>query len=350
MRRGRTHLVARGPSRSGGPHGVVWRRDSHFARCPRGARPGKHRYIMHTVGTPQPIFVSLSASYRKLAEACSNALDIPLTSGPSAFFNVGPPSTRGSGILFTMWDADDLPATHRDHSAYSVLIVPSEYNKKIFRKYFKGPIEVCPLFADTSYSHLPPARPFGFITVARDDNTNNRKDTDRLPALFTKAFPTQPDVFLTVKMSPYCKKRWTYDKRIDLQYSEQTKQEYREMLQKHHCGIFLSGAEGWNLPACELAAMGRPSILIPLNGPAVFTTPQTSWHLPYKLVPSPKKVYGGVGRIGRADDTGIIHAMREAYSDQLLLAEKALASAKASHEYTEARFAQRLRSIVNRYG
>jgi glycosyltransferase involved in cell wall biosynthesis len=248
-----------------------------------------------------------------------------------------------------MWDSDDLPPTLRDFKRFSTLIVPSEHNRKLFKRYFKGRIELCPLFADTTFSHLPPVRPFGFICVARDDNTNNRKDTDRLPALFTKAFPYQSDVFLTVKMSPYCKKRWTYDKRVNLLYSEQTKAEYDAMLVKHHCGIFLSGAEAWNLPACELAAMGRPSILIPLNGPAMFTTPITSWHLPYSMVKSPKPVYGGIGRIGRASDSGIIQAMQEAYSDQLLLAEKAIASARASHEFTEARFAQRLRDIVRKY-
>jgi len=300
------------------------------------------------VGTSPEIYNSLSASYRKLAVTCANALSTSAKPTPSTF-NVGPPNTKGSGILFTMWDADDLPKEFRNFKRFDTLIVPSEHNRKLFKRYFKGNIEVCPLFADTSFSHLPPSRPFGFICVARDDNMNNRKDTDRLPALFTKAFPSQPDVTLTIKMSPYCKKRWTYDKRVNLLYSEQTKSEYDAMLAKHHCGIFLSGAEAWNLPACELAAMGRPSILIPLNGPAMFTTPQTSWHLPYTLVPSPKAVYKSIGRIGRASDSGIIQAMQEAYSDQLLLAEKAIASARASHEFTQARFSQRLRSIVTRY-
>lgn len=249
-----------------------------------------------------------------------------------------------------MWDADDLPIHLRDYKSYDVLVVPSEHNKRLFKRYFRGPVEVCPLFADTAYSHLPAARPFGFICVARDDNMNNRKDTDRLPALFTKAFPVEPDVTLTIKMSPHCKKRWTFDKRINLLYAEQTKAEYDAMLAQHHCGIFPSGAEAWNLPACELAAMGRPSILIPLNGPAMFTTEQTSWHLPYKTVAAPKAVYCSTGKIGRATDVGIVQAMREAYEDQLMVAQKALASALRAADYTEARFAARLRSIVARYG
>lgn len=303
---------------------------------------------MH-VGINQHIFNAPTASFHKLAAACAKSINTTIVPRPSNRLNVGPPNTTGSGILFTMWDADDLPLELRNFKSFDALIVPSEHNRKLFKRYFRGPIELCPLFADTTYRHLPPARPFGFICVARDDNTNNRKDTDRLPLLFTKAFPTQPDVHLTIKMSPYCKKRWHYDSRVKLLYTDQTKAEYDAMLSAHHCGIFLSGAEAWNLPACELAAMGRPSILIPLNGPAMFTTSQTSWHLPYEMVKSPKAVYKSTGRIGRAHDSGIIQAMQEAYSDQLLLAEKALASARASHEYTEARFAQRLRSIIERY-
>lgn len=301
------------------------------------------------IGVSAPIYASKTASFHKLAVSCANALNTNIKQAPSGYLNVGPPSTSGKGVLFTMWDADDLPTELRNFKRFSALIVPSEHNRKLFKRYFRGPVELCPLFCDTSFRHLPPARPFNFICVARDDNMNNRKDTDRLPALFTKAFPTQPDVSLTIKMSPYCKRRWTYDKRVNLLYSEQTKAEYDAMLAAHHCGIFLSGAEAWNLPACELAAMGRPSILIPLNGPAMFTNPTTSWHLPYSLVQSPKAVYKAVGKIGRASDAGIIQAMQEAYSDQLLLAEKAIASARASHEFTEARFAQRMRDIMTRY-
>lgn len=305
---------------------------------------------MNYVGTTSDIYHSASASYRKLAVACASALNTYIKPAQSTLINVGPPGTPGHGILFTMWDADDLPLHLRDYKSYSVLVVPSEHNKKLFRKYFRGKIEICPLFADTSYNHLPPSRPFRFICVARDDNMNNRKDTDRLPALFTQAFPNQQDVALTIKMSPYCKKRWTFDKRVELLYAEQTKAEYDEMLFKHHCGIFPSGAEAWNLPACELAAMGRPSIVIPLNGPAMFTDSATSWHLPFTLVKAPISVYKGMGKIGRATDAGIVNAMREAYGDPLLLAQKALASALRAADYTEARFAARLRQIVARYG
>lgn len=97
-------------------------------------------------------------------------------------------------------------------------------------------------------------------------------------------------------------------------------------------------------------ALGRPSIIIPHGGPADFTSTDTSWHLPYKLIKAPMQVYRGVGRVAYPDKAGTIAAMREAYGDPLLVAQKALASALRAADYTEARFAARLQQIVARYG
>jgi glycosyltransferase involved in cell wall biosynthesis len=304
---------------------------------------------MRFVGTSKAIYQDTTAGYHKHAVFCAKALDLPLLDRYSPLLTVeGPNIKLAGGMLFTMWEPDEIPADMLGFKKHKVLIVPSDHNKKLFRKYFRGPIEVCPLFVDTTYSFLPPARPFRFICVARESGTP-RKNVDQLIACFTKAFPTQPDVELTIKLSPFCRKHWTYDKRINIIYQDFDKPTYDSLLAQSHCGVFLSGAEAWNLPACELAAMGRPSILIPLNGPVMFTDTQTSWHLPYKLVKAPQQVYKGVGKVGRADDAGIIRAMQEAYEDSLLLAQKAIASAQRAADFTEARFAARLRSIVARY-
>lgn len=253
-------------------------------------------------------------------------------------------------IRFTMWESTELPASHMAWKRARMLIVPSAQSKEIFRQYSKMPIEICPLFADARYQHLPPVRPFRFICVARDNGVPLRKGIDSLLKWFTEAFPTQPDVSLTVKQSKHCKIRYTFDKRINIIYEDYDRAAYHKMLADHHCGIFLSGAEGWNLPATELMATGRPSIIIPWGGPADFTTRETSWHLPYKLVKAPYEVYREAGKVAFPDKHGTIRAMREAYEDQLLLAQKALASALRAADYTEARFAARLRAIVARYG
>lgn len=274
-----------------------------------------------------------------------------LTDKPGASFAVTQPGDKyTSAIRFTMWESTVLPADRMGWRNARVLIVPCAHNYALFRQYTRKPIHVCPLWADASFEHLPPARPFRFLCVARDNQVRQRKGIDELIKWFTEAFPAEDDVSLTIKQSPHCYKRWTYDKRITIIYEDYNRAEYLALLRQHHCGIFLSGAEAWNLPACELMAAGRPSILVPFGGPADFTTPDTSWYLPYKLVTASANIYQSVGKIARPDKTGTIKAMREAYEDQILLAQKAIASAQRAADYTESRFAARLRSIVAQYG
>lgn len=293
-----------------------------------------------------------ASGYGRLAAACARALGSQLSFSPGAYdlAVTNPHDPNKAPLRFTMWEATELPLTSMAWRRTRVLIVPSEHSKRVFRRYSRMPIEICPLFADARFEHLPPARPFKFICVARDNGTPSRKGIDELVRWFTEAFPVESDVFLTIKQSKHCKVRYTFDKRITFIYEDYERPAYHKLLTDHHCGIFLSGAEGWNLPATELMATGRPSIIIPWGGPADFATDETSWRLPYKLIKAPKEVYQSVGKVAFPDKHGTIRAMREAYEDQLLVAQKALASALRAADYTEERFAARLRAIVARYG
>lgn len=296
-------------------------------------------------------FKDTYGGYTRVAKAVVNALSPTLVDHFSPLVALAPADHQIHSVLrMTTWESTGIFSLAGVEQS-AALIVPCEHNREMFERVgYKRPIHVLPQWGSGVFSHLPPARPFRFICIARDNGVPTRKGLSELISWFTEAFPSESDVALTVKQSPFCAERYTYDKRITFIRKDFNDLEYQNLLASHHCGIFLSGAEAWNFPAAELMATGRPSILIPFGGPADFTTPETSWHLPYKLIDAPKEVYRGVGKVAFPDKRGTIHAMREAYSDQLLLAEKALASAKASHEYTEARFAQRLRSIVNRYG
>lgn len=295
---------------------------------------------------------SSASGYGRQASACAKALGSRLSSSRTNcdFAICDPSDPVVSRFRFTMWEATELPQSCMAWKQSDIIITPCVESKKTFRRYTKKPIEVCNLYADGNYEHLPAARPFKFICIARDNGVPSRKGIDELITWFSEAFPTQSDVQLTIKQSEHCKRRYTFDKRVVFIHEDYERTAYHNLLASHHCGIFLSGAESWNLPACELMSVGRPSILVPFGGPADFTSKNTSWQLSYKMVKTPKEAYKCVGKIAYPDKCGTIRAMQEAYSDQLLLAEKALASAKASHEFTEARFAQRLRSIVNRYG
>lgn len=296
-----------------------------------------------------PEYNSVSG-YGRIAAAAKraiNGIESPADQADIAVCNPSDPST--APVRLTAWESNALPPEYVGWRRAKLLIVPCEHNKQLFRQYSRVPIEVLPQFADTTFEHLPPARPFSFICIARDNGARSRKGVDELLLWFTAAFPIESDVRLTVKMSPHCSRRYTPDSRITLIYEDYKRSDYISLLKSHHCGVFLSGMEGWNLPLCELMGMGRPSIIIPLAGPADFTTPETSWYLKYKLVKAPQNVYLGAGKVGYPYMRSTIQAMQSAYADQLLVAEKGLNSAKAAAEYTETRFAAKLRNILKRY-
>jgi len=295
-------------------------------------------------------YVTDASGYAYVARGVNAALTPRLVKG-NATLGLAPASIRlGAHIRLTTWESSEISSLVNVEPS-SVLVVPCEHNADVFRRagWFK-PIEVLPQWGSGSYSHMPAARPFKFICVARDNNVPTRKGIDELIKWFTEAFQTESDVSLTIKQSIHCIRRYTYDKRITIIHEDFDRAKYFALLAEHHCGIFLSGAEAWNFPLCELMAAGRPSICIPYGGPADFANQQTSWLLPHKLIQSPKEVYNGVGKVAFPCKRGTIQAMREAYSDQILLAEKAAASARNAQSYTEARFAARLRQIVDKYG
>ena len=291
-----------------------------------------------------------TTGYGRVAAAARRALGATRANADRADLAVCNPSECASGrFRMTAWETDALPPSYRGWNVADVIIVHCEHNRTLFRKYTDKPIEVLPEFMDTNFEHLPPARPFRFICVARDNGVNERKGIDSLIAWFTEAFPCELDVALTIKMSPHCKRRASFDRRITFIHEDLPRAQYLNLLASHHCGVFLSGMEAWNLPLCELMGMGRPSLCIPVGGPADFTTPETSWHLDYKMVKAPQAVYLGVGKVAAPLKTSTIQAMRSAYEDQFLVAEKGLNAAKAALDYTEERFAMRLRDIIKRY-
>lgn len=296
-----------------------------------------------------PYAQDVLSGYGRVSHVVTKTLGLRSVKG-NAVLGLAPADFRlGAHIRMATWESTKLPTLYGIEPS-SVLVVPCAHNVTALRASgYRGRIELLPQWGDLPFSHLPAHRPFKFICIARDNNVPTRKGIDELIAWFTEAFPTQSDVELTIKQSPYCKRRYTYDKRITIIYEDYDRTKYQDLIAKHHCGIFLSGAEAWNFPACELMSAGRPSIIIPFGGPADFTTAKTSWHLPYKLIKAPIGVYKAIGEVAYPYKDGTIQAMQEAYSDQLLLAEKAVASARMSHEYTEARFAQRLRDIVRKY-
>ena len=291
-----------------------------------------------------------ATGYGRLAKACMDALNmihVSISDYPD-FILTTPAQSASSPIRFTMWEPDALPQSGLGFMDANALIVPCSMNLKMFRNSgYRKPIHLVPLWGEAKWSPMPTDSVFKFICVGRDNGIKSRKGISELMEYFSLAFPSEKDVQLTIKSNPDCFQREVKDPRIDIIYEDYTKEVYEQMLSKHHCGVFLSGLEGWNFPACELMAAGRPSIIVPWGGPADFTTPETSWHLDYTMVPAPPDhPYEGVGRGAKPTKDSVIAAMREAYRNRCLLQSKAAASYRVSLGLTKKRFQERLRVVA----
>jgi len=291
-----------------------------------------------------------ATGYGRLAEACMQALNMVHVSPLDYpdFILADPTNVSISPIRFTMWEPSQLPPTATGFMTAKALIVPCKMNVRVFRASgYRGMIHAVPLWGESQWAPMPPDDVFKFVAIGRDNGVRSRKGMDDLIEYFKLAFPREKDVLLTIKSSNDCQKLDPKDDRITVVRETLTRAKYEEMLAAHHCGVFLSGLEGWNFPACELMATGRPSILVPWGGPADFTTPQTSWHLPYTMVQAPEdRPYFGVGQGGKPTKEGVIEALREAYNNRTLLREKATRSYEMSIKFTKDKFMERLRVVA----
>lgn len=291
-----------------------------------------------------------ATGYGRLARACMDALKMTHVS-PIDYPDMvltSPLSAEVSPIRFTMWEPDKLPATAQGFRHARALIVPCSMNVRLFRESgYRGKIHLIPLWGEAPFSPLPSDDIFRFICVGRDSGVKSRKGINELIEYFSLAFPHEKDVRLTIKSSPECHRRVITDDRISAIYDDIAKEDYENLIAQHHCGVFLSGLEGWNFPACELMAAGRPSIIVPWGGPVDFTTPETSWHLEYTMVTAPPDPpYFSCGRGAKPTKDSVIAAMRDAYYNRDKLRAKAAASHRASQVFTKQRFKERLRVVA----
>ena len=291
-----------------------------------------------------------ATGYGRLAEACMQSLNMVHVSPLDYpdFILSDPMNPAVSPIRFTMWEPTQLPPSAIGFMSARALIVPCKMNVRVFRSSgYRGFIHNVPLWGEAGWSPMPSDDVFKFICIGRDNSVRSRKGVDELIEWFGLAFPTEKDVRLTIKSSPHCPRRDPSDKRVTVIREDFPRQKYEEMLAAHHCGVFLSGLEGWNFPACELMAAGRPSIIVPWGGPADFTTPETSWHLPYTMTQAPSGMpYLGVGQGAKPTKDGVIWALRDAYKNRDLVRDKAVRSYEMSIKFTKDKFMERLRVVA----
>ena len=221
--------------------------------------------------------------------------------------------------LFTMWETDTIPpACVESLNRTGLVMVPSQWNLDNFRRCgVTVPMEVVPLgFDRTTYSadgSFPEVCTFG--TAGALSAGGLRKNVTKVIELFRKAFPTEPDVRLRVKISPDSSAVETFgDSRIDLVQAILPHAEMLAWYRSLSAFVNTSFGEGFGLHLIEAMACGRPLITPNYSGLTMFFEPGLGYAVDYELQPVNNEIY--TGRWAVPCEESIVAAMRRVYADR----------------------------------
>lgn len=240
---------------------------------------------------------------------------------------------------FTMWESTRLPPMGAQLLNLSeVVIVPSSWGASCFSASgVNKTMRIVPLGIDTDVFHFramqlatEPAKEgmrAVFGTAGRMAHGGVRKGINEVIDLFLRAFPSEPDVLLRVKVHPDCPVTHLDDPRIEIKAAHLPHEQLADWFSA--LTAFVSGArgEGWGLFQHQAMATGRPVIAARYAALTEFVTEDNSFCVPFVLGLA-EQAYAGCGHWAWPSDEGFIQAMRAVYREPHLAAEKGAQAAQ----------------------
>ena len=226
---------------------------------------------------------------------------------------------RKTAIL-TMWEADRLAAADvAVLNKAGLVVVPSWWGAECFRASgVTVPVAVVPLGYDPLVFHPggdPPADACVFGTAGALCAGGLRKNVARVIDLFRRAFPTEPDARLRVKITPNCPHLAVPDDpRIDVLRATLPHADLAAWNRSLTCYVNASFAEGFGLHLLEAMACGRPLVSTAYSGPTEFFDGAVGYPVPHRVVPVRNEYYSG--HWADPDDDALIDTMRRVYRDR----------------------------------
>lgn len=288
---------------------------------------------------------------RKLKEPFPGFAEVGVCMATPGEFRLLPTRYR---IGYTMYEADNPLEKHpewkHDCERADMLVVPSDYCRDVFSKFFPRDIAVAPLVVNGAYYQPKKRTAKDIFTFVSYGTLSGRKAPLETIECFQKAFPTEKDVRLVLKTRfgvcgySYHQLPSIDDDRVTIISTgknprnpdglpDWSEAEVRDWLYAADCMLFLSKGEGYGLPPREALATGLPLIYAANTG---MLDIQGGWPIPTDHVED--SPIGGSWRIPdwdmAVDVMRDIYRRREkcyelAYQDALHAEERRLDGAKA---------------------
>lgn len=306
-------------------------------------------------------------------------------------------------VLFTMWEASELPSKYVIAlNRCDLIIVPCRFCRDVFKKYTNVPIEVCGEGVESDlfpyYERIEPliGTPFRFLWVGA---SNPRKGYVSMMEA-AKMIEQTPDceLYLKTTFQKFDRKEYLSDlwkkrqwirlnirdgnlnedqsvknmlKRAKVRRTmkddgeiktlgkykniifDNRKVPFEELVKLYnsaHCFVLPTMGEGWGLTLCEAMATGCPSIATPVTGCADFFDETVGYPIKYTHLESYFPNYDVRASVCIPDTVDLITQMIKVYHNyREALAKGKKASERIHKKFTWQLSGQRLRDIMNRY-
>ncbi len=220
---------------------------------------------------------------------------------------------------YTMWETDRLdPKWVPQLNKAGLIIVPSQWQADCFRADgITTKLAVAPLGFDPLVYHpsgkFPNVCTFG--TAGALTAGGLRKNAQWVIDLFRRAFPTEADVKIRIKISPGSPSVETYDDpRIDVIRAVLPHGELADWYRSLTAYVNGSFGEGFGLHLIEAMACGRPLVTPCHSGLTAFFDPGIGYAVDYKLVSVRNDIY--TGQWAEPNEDAMIAQMRAVYANR----------------------------------
>jgi glycosyltransferase involved in cell wall biosynthesis len=242
-------------------------------------------------------------------------------------------------VGFYLWEVSAIPDVQRlGVELVDEIWAPTKYVADIYAP--RKPAHVVgkglftgdePAFAHSKQADRNPR--FTFVTAFDFDSSIERKNPLATVLAFQRAFPSGEKVELVVKTSNVNPQHWSnvsgqwervaaaaaIDKRIRVVTERYSDEAMTALVSDADCIVSLHRSEGFGYLMSDAMAFGVPVIATGYSGNVDFCTPETSWLVPYRLIPVPEgaarwRIDGA--EWADADVDAAAAQMRAVYQDQ----------------------------------